>query len=105
MRNRFDEQLYELNREIIEMGAMCEEAIASVHTPIGVSIKAVTPAEIAVSVAAEISPEADVIPDAGKNDSPVSPQTGNGVLVVLAGVVAACLTAATVATKKLTAKA
>lgn len=28
MRNRFDEQLYELNREIIEMGAMCEEAIA-----------------------------------------------------------------------------
>jgi len=60
---------------------------------------------MAVSVAAEISPEADVIPDAGKNDSPVSPQTGNGVLVVLAGVVAACLTAATVATKKLTAKA
>ena len=29
MRNRFDEQLYELNREIIEMGAMCEGAIAS----------------------------------------------------------------------------
>ena len=29
MRNRFDEQLYELNREVIEMGAMCEEAIAS----------------------------------------------------------------------------
>ena len=29
MRNRFDEQLFELNREIIEMGAMCEEAIAS----------------------------------------------------------------------------
>ena len=29
MRNRFDEQLYELNRGIIEMGAMCEEAIAS----------------------------------------------------------------------------
>ena len=29
MRNRFDQQLYELNREIIEMGAMCEEAIAS----------------------------------------------------------------------------
>ena len=27
MRNRFDEQLLELNREIIEMGAMCEEAI------------------------------------------------------------------------------
>ena len=29
MRNRFDKQLFELNREIIEMGAMCEEAIAS----------------------------------------------------------------------------
>ena len=30
MRNRFDEQLFELNRELIEMGAMCEEAIAMV---------------------------------------------------------------------------
>ncbi len=29
MRNRFDQQLFELNREIIEMGAMCEEAIAT----------------------------------------------------------------------------
>ena len=29
MRNRFVEQLFELNREIIAMGAMCEEAIAS----------------------------------------------------------------------------
>lgn len=28
MRNRFEEQLFELNREIIEMGALCEEAIA-----------------------------------------------------------------------------
>lgn len=27
MRNRFDEQLFKLNKEIIEMGAMCEEAI------------------------------------------------------------------------------
>lgn len=27
MRNRFDTQLFELNREIIEMGAMCEEVI------------------------------------------------------------------------------
>ena len=27
MRNRFDEQLFELNKDIIEMGAMCEEAI------------------------------------------------------------------------------
>ena len=29
MRNRFEEQLFELNREIIEMGALCEEAIAA----------------------------------------------------------------------------
>lgn len=29
MRNRFDQQLFELNREIIEMGAMCEEAIST----------------------------------------------------------------------------
>ena len=29
MRNRFDDQLSELNRELIEMGTMCEEAIAS----------------------------------------------------------------------------
>ena len=29
MRNRFDEQLFELKRELIEMGAMCEEAISS----------------------------------------------------------------------------
>jgi len=29
MRNRFDKQLFEMNRELIEMGAMCEEAIAS----------------------------------------------------------------------------
>ena len=29
MRNRFDKQLSELNGEIIEMGAMCQEAIAS----------------------------------------------------------------------------
>lgn len=30
MRNQFDEQLFELNRELIEMGSMCEEAIAQV---------------------------------------------------------------------------
>lgn len=29
MRNRLDEQLFGLNREIIEMGAMCEEAISA----------------------------------------------------------------------------
>ena len=29
MRNRFDEQLFELNRELIEMGSLCEEVIAS----------------------------------------------------------------------------
>ena len=28
MRNRFDEQLATLNKELIEMGALCEEAIA-----------------------------------------------------------------------------
>ena len=27
MRSRFDNQLAELNRELIEMGAMCEESI------------------------------------------------------------------------------
>ena len=39
MRNRFDEQLFELNREIIEMGAMCEEAIVS-------AVKALTNGDI-----------------------------------------------------------
>ena len=39
MRNRFDEQLFELNRELIEMGAMCEEAIAS-------AVKALTAGDI-----------------------------------------------------------
>ena len=29
MRNRFDVQLFELNREMIEMGSLCEEIIAS----------------------------------------------------------------------------
>ena len=28
MRNKFDEQLATLNREMISMGALCEEAIA-----------------------------------------------------------------------------
>ena len=28
MRNRFDEQLAQLNKELIEMGALCEEVIA-----------------------------------------------------------------------------
>ena len=31
-----------------------EGAIASIHTPVGVAIKAVTPAEIAVSIAGEM---------------------------------------------------
>ena len=30
MRSRFDEQLAQLNRELIEMGALCEEVIAMV---------------------------------------------------------------------------
>ena len=41
MRNRFDEQLFELNRELIEMGAMCEEAIAS-------AVKALNTGDIAL---------------------------------------------------------
>ena len=33
MRNKFDEQLSQLNHEMIEMGALCEDAIsASMHT-------------------------------------------------------------------------
>ena len=39
MRNRFDEQLFEMNRELIEMGAMCEEAIAS-------AVKALTTSDV-----------------------------------------------------------
>ncbi len=39
MRSRFDEQLFELNREIIEMGAMCEEAISA-------AVKALTTGDI-----------------------------------------------------------
>ena len=42
MRNRFDEQLFEMNRELIEMGAMCEEAIAS-------AVKALTTGDIALA--------------------------------------------------------
>ncbi len=60
-------------------------------------------ATMAVSVAAEISPEADIIPDGGKNESPTSPQTGDTMFLVIAGVVVASLTTAAVATKKLTA--
>ena len=50
MRNRFDEQLFELNREIIEMGAMCEEAIFS-------AVKALTlgDVELAMKVKANSS--------------------------------------------------
>ena len=43
MRNRFDEQLFELNREIIEMGAMCEEAIAS-------AVKALTTGDMELAI-------------------------------------------------------
>ncbi|MCQ2406232.1 MAG: XdhC family protein [Oscillospiraceae bacterium] len=42
-----------INAKLREAGAD-EETLASVHTPIGLSIKAVTPEEIAVSVAAEM---------------------------------------------------
>lgn len=39
--------------ERLTAAGVCQEKIASVHTPIGVKIDAVTPAEIAISVAAE----------------------------------------------------
>ena len=42
-----------VNQKLRERGVP-EEAIAKVHTPIGVSIKAVTPEEIAVSIAGEM---------------------------------------------------
>ncbi len=42
MRNRFDEQLFELNREIIEMGALCEEAIAK-------TVKALSTGDVAAA--------------------------------------------------------
>ena len=42
-----------VNARLREAG-IPEEAIASVHTPIGMSIKAVTPAEIAISIAGEM---------------------------------------------------
>lgn len=42
-----------VNRRLREAG-ISEEAIQSVHTPIGMAIKAVTPEEIAVSVAGEL---------------------------------------------------
>lgn len=42
MRNRFDQQLFELNREIIEMGALCEEAIAS-------TVKALTKGDVTLA--------------------------------------------------------
>jgi xanthine dehydrogenase accessory factor len=42
-----------VNQKLRERG-VCEDAIARVHTPIGISIKAVTPEEIAVSIAGEL---------------------------------------------------
>ena len=42
-----------VNQKLRERGVP-EEAIAKVHTPIGISIKAVTPAEIAISIAGEM---------------------------------------------------
>lgn len=59
---------------------------------------------LAVSAAAEISPTAPVIPDTGKNDSPTSPQTGDTLMLVVAGVVVASLSTAVIAGKKLAAK-
>ena len=42
-----------VNQKLRERG-VCEDAIARVHTPIGMPIKAVTPEEIAVSIAGEL---------------------------------------------------
>ncbi len=42
-----------VNQKLTEMG-IPEERLAAVHTPIGVSIRAVTPAEIAVSILGEL---------------------------------------------------
>lgn len=42
-----------VNKRLLERG-VTEEAINSVHSPIGISIKAVTPEEIAVSIAGEM---------------------------------------------------
>ncbi len=47
MRSRFDEQLAQLNREMIEMGALCEEAIA-------LASKALTEGD--VTLAARVAP-------------------------------------------------
>ena len=40
--------------EKLRKAGICEEKIARIHTPIGISIKSVTPEEIAVSIAAEM---------------------------------------------------
>ena len=40
--------------EKLRAAGICEDAIQSVHTPIGLSIRAVTPEEIAISIAAEL---------------------------------------------------
>ena len=47
MRSRFDEQLSQLNREMIEMGALCEEVIA-------LASKALTGADL--KLAAKVRP-------------------------------------------------
>ena len=47
MRSRFDEQLAQLNREMIEMGAQCEEVIA-------LASKALTEADM--KLAAKVAP-------------------------------------------------
>ena len=42
-----------LNKALLECG-ISQEALAAVHTPIGTAIRAVTPEEIAVSIAGEL---------------------------------------------------
>ena len=48
MRNRFDNQLAEMNNELISMGALCENAIAS-------AVKALLEGDIKLAAAASAS--------------------------------------------------
>ena len=48
MRNRFDEQLAELNKEIIEMGSMCEEVI-------DIAVKAINLGDIELARSVKVS--------------------------------------------------
>ena len=61
-----------VNKKLREAGVP-EEAIASVHTPIGTAIKAVTPEEIAVSIAGEMIYVRALRREAGKEEKHACP--------------------------------